>query len=285
MNPRNDHEMKTLYISDMDGTLLGPDSKISPRSAHIISGLSERGTLITVATARTPATVVPLMQFTATNVPAIVMTGAGLWDRRGARFCRATFLDNDEYRTVRGILAGHGLHPFVYTLGPGGNHLDVFHDAKRMTPSEEEFYGMRKHLTIKTFHNGVPVPSERVSRTMLMYCNGRPEHIYEVAEMIRRATTCTVSSYPDIFEAETAHLEVLAQGVSKAAAALELKKITGAGSLTVFGDNLNDLSMFEVADTAVAVGNALPQVRERADVVIDSNTSDAVARYIEQNIS
>ncbi len=31
--------MKTLYVSDMDGTLLGPDSKVSPESAAIISDL------------------------------------------------------------------------------------------------------------------------------------------------------------------------------------------------------------------------------------------------------
>lgn len=269
----------------MDGTLLGSDSKISPRSAHIISGLSAAGALITVATARTPATVVPLMRFTATTPPAIVMTGAGLWDRAKGRFCRATFLSEEEYSAVRAILDAHGVHPFVYTLGEGADRLEVYHDAAAMTATEREFYGMRSHLSLKTFHLGSAVPDSRRAATMLMYCNGPIEHIYKVAELIRAATACTVSSYPDIFEPSMAHLEILGAGVSKAAAALELKKMTGADRLTVFGDNLNDLSMFAVADTAVAVGNALAEVREQADIVIDHNTSDAVARYIAQNIS
>ncbi|MDE5953951.1 MAG: HAD hydrolase family protein, partial [Duncaniella sp.] len=42
--------MKTLYVSDMDGTLLGPDSRVSGETAEIVSALSRRGTAITVAT-------------------------------------------------------------------------------------------------------------------------------------------------------------------------------------------------------------------------------------------
>lgn len=62
---------KTLYVSDLDGTLLSTDSHISQRSSEIISDLTAQGALITVATARTPATVVPLLANTRTAAPAI----------------------------------------------------------------------------------------------------------------------------------------------------------------------------------------------------------------------
>jgi hypothetical protein len=55
-----------------------------------------------------------------------------------------------------------------------------------------------------------------------------------------------------------------------------------ADRLTVFGDNLNDLPMMAVADVAVAVENALPEVKKAADIVIGTNQSDAVALYLEQ---
>ncbi len=76
---------RTLYVSDMDGTLLGADSCVSERSRRIISDLTEQGALITVATARTPATVQPLLAGVEMAPPAVVMTGAALWTRRGAR--------------------------------------------------------------------------------------------------------------------------------------------------------------------------------------------------------
>lgn len=54
-------ETKTLYVSDLDGTLLGADSKISPTTAKILTRLASHGVMVTPATARTPATVQPLM--------------------------------------------------------------------------------------------------------------------------------------------------------------------------------------------------------------------------------
>ena len=65
----------------MDGTLLDNNSLVSPGTAAIISELSRHRVLITVATARTPATVDPLLANTYTRCPAIVMTGAAMWDR------------------------------------------------------------------------------------------------------------------------------------------------------------------------------------------------------------
>jgi hydroxymethylpyrimidine pyrophosphatase-like HAD family hydrolase len=40
--------------------------------------------------------------------------------------------------------------------------------------------------------------------------------------------------------------------------------------------------MMAVADVAVAVDNALPQVKDAADIVIGANSADAVARHISQ---
>ena len=52
--------------------------------------------------------------------------------------------------------------------------------------------------------------------------------------------------------------------------------------LTVFGDNLNDLGMFQLARTAVAVANAHDELKRHADVVLErTNDEDGVAHYLE----
>ena len=50
--------------------------------------------------------------------------------------------------------------------------------------------------------------------------------------------------------------------------------------LVVFGDEMNDVGLFEIADYSVAVGNAVPGIRAIADEVIGNNTTNSVARYI-----
>lgn len=58
---------------------------------------------------------------------------------------------------------------------------------------------------------------------------------------------------------------------------------TGAERLVVFGDNLNDLPMLDIADVAVAVANAHEKVKERADIIIGCNNDDAVSHFIQQD--
>ena len=53
---------KTLYISDLDGTLLNSRSLVSETSRHMRDHLiEEQGILFSIATLRTPATVALLM--------------------------------------------------------------------------------------------------------------------------------------------------------------------------------------------------------------------------------
>jgi len=58
-----------------------------------------------------------------------------------------------------------------------------------------------------------------------------------------------------------------------------------AKETTVFGDGLNDIGMFKLAGTAVAVNNALDAVKAEATIVLEeTNDEDAVAKYLEKNI-
>ena len=272
--------MKTLYISDLDGTLLSTDSRVSERSAEIISDLTAQGTLITVATARTPATVVPLLSATRTAPPAIVMTGTAMWNRHEAAFSHTHFLPVADVEQTIELCRSCGVHPFVYMMAETGHTLEVFHAAPKLNKAERSFYDERAHLTLKRFHLGTPAPKDAYNRTLLLYAMGEAEAIKRAYESFCRRTECSVSIYPDIFNPEIYNIEVIPPGVTKASAIKQLKEETGAERLVVFGDNLNDLSMLAMADVAVAVGNALPEVKEAADVVIEPNYTDSVARFI-----
>ncbi len=273
----------TLYITDMDGTLLGTDSRVSGRSADIISGLSRQGALITVATARTPATVVPLLSGIHTLPPAIVMTGCALWLRREGRFAMPRFLPGDDVTSALGICREHDIHPFVYVMAPDGATLDVYHSGVQLNKAEESFYLERSRLSLKRFHLGIPAPPRSLSFGMLLYAMGDREPVEAAAATFRSRTSCAVCCYPDIFNPEVYNLEVFPPGVSKAKAVEALLRQTGASRLVVFGDSLNDLPMLGVADVAVATDNALAEVREAADIVIGANYTDAVARFIEDD--
>ena len=75
-------------------------------------------------------------------------------------------------------------------------------------------------------------------------------------------------------------LEICPRNCTKAKAVLKLKEARGFDRLVVFGDSVNDLSMFRAADESYAVANALEELKETATAVIGSNEEDAVANFL-----
>lgn len=268
--------MKTLYVTDMDGTLLGSDSRVSRHSAEIISSLTQAGALITVATARTPATVVPLLSQCRMSLPAIVMTGAAMWDWETSRYVNSRYISLETAQQIEQMGLRYGINMFQYTLGTDGV-LDVFHDGK-MSEKELAFVAERSDLKYKRFHLDCEYRNDR--DTALFFAMGERQRIFALADELRAGVDCSVSAYVDIFGEDTGILELFAPAVSKAASVKLLAQEVGASRVVVFGDNLNDIPMMRVADVPVAVGNALEEVKKVAACVIDANNTDAVARYI-----
>jgi Cof subfamily protein (haloacid dehalogenase superfamily) len=78
--------------------------------------------------------------------------------------------------------------------------------------------------------------------------------------------------------------EVSKEGVSKGEALLAYAAKRGIKpeEIMVFGDSENDISMFEVAGVAVAMGNAMPNAIARSNARTLSNDDNGVAVYIEE---
>ena len=273
---------KTLYITDMDGTLLGADSKLSETSARIITDLARRGANITVATARTPATVELILANAQISLPAIVMTGAAMWCRDTKSYRNVCYLAEDTYRQLMAKCGKYGVNPFRYTL-PDGKSMQVYHNGA-MIAEERAFVDGRLNLGLKNFNIDAPhglLPY--LPGVVFFFAMGDRENIFALADDLRVTVDCSVSCYIDIFDENIGLLELFAPGVSKAAAVRQLADEVGADRVVVFGDNLNDIPMMQVADVAVAVENARPEVKSIAHKIIGANTTDAVARFIEQD--
>ncbi len=273
----------TLYVTDLDGTLLNSESRVSDRSARIISELVDDGAMITIATARTPATVEGLLEDVYTTLPAIVLTGAAMWDRDRRRYLYPLFIDESECSTIMREFRSTGVNPFIYTLQSDGI-LHVFQNGP-MVKSAEDFMHERDFLPLKKFHLNSPLveSGDPIPNTVLFFGMGKAEDVYPLADRLRTKINCAVYSYLDIFNPDVAFIEVFSPKVSKAEAVKRLAKREGASRIVVFGDSSNDLTMFKIADLAVAVDNAIPEVKKLAHKVIGTNSSNSVAEFIKKD--
>mgnify|MGYP002511059712 FL=1 len=67
---------RTLYVSDLDGTLLNRQDRINPKSIRIINDLVGQGMTFTYATARSLSSASVVTQGLSADIPVIVYNGA-----------------------------------------------------------------------------------------------------------------------------------------------------------------------------------------------------------------
>ena len=275
---------KTLYVSDLDGTLLDDNSQLSAGTIDTLNRIiGEQGGLFTVATARTPATVVPLLQHVHATLPFIVIGGAAMWNPVTGGYEHTRGIDDLTVSAVADVFDAHRLHPFIYRRH--GSMLHTHHYGP-MSPQEERFVAARQHLPLKKFFLEDGDYRSSGDEALLIFAMNKYAVLKSLAEDLRATVpTCTVMVYHDNFDPSEGYLEIFTAGTSKAGAIHQLAHEVGAQRIVVFGDNRNDIAMMQAADHSVAVDNAFPEVKAAASEVIGVNTADSVAHWIEQDLA
>lgn len=269
---------QTLYITDLDGTLLDSQSVVSPCSTEIINSLLQKGMRFTVATARTPATVVPLLQRLDLDIPAVLMNGAVLYDIRRKQYIRANGFTDDSALQYIELLEKRELTPFVYRID--NNKLKVFHKPLD-NDMQRDFKSQRENTPYKDFVLVDQYREPLLDRPPLfILVIDRFDRLETAAAEISRAGKCSIFCYHDIVDPEYGNLEIYPQGVSKASTAQQIVDSLNPWEVVAFGDNLNDLPLFQLADRRYAPENAMDEVKRQATAIIPDNNHDGVARFL-----
>ena len=271
---------KTLFVSDLDGTLLGKDSRLSQASVEMLNRAIGSGALFSVATARTPSTVAILLKDIHANLPFIVMTGAAIWSPVTEKYADTVTMNPSTAQNVLDTIRAHKLPAFIYFLRDG--IIDIYHYGP-LSDIERKFIGERDDSPFKRFfipESGTSLLPDPLEGVVLFYTMQPSARVEETYLDIRNIAGCNPIFYHDMYGQDTGIMEIFSKEASKANALRRLRDRTGAQRVVAFGDNLNDIPMLREADVAVAVENAVDEVKEVADIIIGPNTSDSVARFI-----
>ena len=269
---------KTLYLTDLDGTFLHADAQIGEVSRRIINELSAKGVLFSISTARTYATVIPMFRGIDLTAPLVLMNGVCIYDPKQHKTLRHHSIDVEDGRRVEEIFLKHGKNPMLYF--ENSDHLRVEYKWLENEP-QRVYVSARDGFFNKGF---VQVENYSYSgKGDLIYAVtlDLPREIEEIYHEVSAIDGIDWNYYPDSYT-ECYFLEGMSAGVSKASGAREVKKLLGADRIVAFGDNYNDIALFQVADEAYAVGNACDALKQIATGVIGSCDDDAVARFLLQ---
>lgn len=264
--------MKTLYVSDLDGTLLGSNEKISDYTSRTINTLVERGMIFSYATARSYHTAQKVTQGLSANIPLIVYNGSMVVDNQDGAFLIRNFFGKEIQAVIEDLLS-NDIYPITYSFLNGEEKFSYIRE--KCTDGMAAFLDTRKND--KRDH---PVLFEEAlwsGDVFYITCIDETEKLEPFFRKYREVYHCVFQA--DIY---TGHqwLEIMPKAASKANAVRQLKERLGCEKVVVFGGGKNDTDMFEIADAAYAVANAVDELKSIATAVIGSNDCDGVARWL-----
>ncbi len=272
--------MKTLYISDMDGTLLQSNGTMSDYTKEKLNEFYEKGISFSVATARSMVSATPLLDGVHFKAPIVLMNGVFVYDTETKKAVKYHEINQSVLQKVLDCFYEKNLHPFMFLYSD--DHKLSIEYTKFDNDGMKEFYDMRVDMLDGRFtqtDNLANIPEGQHPVYVNYYAS--PELLDDVVEKLRHIPEIDFAYYKDSYSDDWL-IEIYSHTASKANGAREVKEIAGASIITAFGDNLNDLVMLKDADIAVAVENAVPQVKEIANVIIGTNNDDSVVKYIKK---
>lgn len=269
----------TLFISDLDGTLLHPDAKLSQYSREQLCKLLLKGLPFTIATARTIYSVQSILEGLPLQYPLILQNGAVLYDPVKQEYCHAAIIAKNAADALFACLEEHPLNGFVYCMEDRRLHCCYTHLS---TPAMRTFYQERKDRYDKPFRQVNRLRDLAGDDVTFCSVRGAERLLRPAADAIQTIPHIAVSFYRDVYETDCWYLEIAADTATKYHGALRLREMLGIRQLVAFGDNDNDLPLFAASNTKIAVANATPALYTQADNVIGRNTEDAVVNYLLQ---
>jgi hypothetical protein len=270
-----------LYVSDLDRTLLASDGILSDFSRKHLIKMLQAGLNFTVATARTVSEIRPVLGELPLSLPVIAVNGAFLSDYRTGKHLVVNHLAPELASAIFATVNKYGFQPFICAVE---GDIDYIYYQTLANPAMEWFketLSVHSSQHLRKLDNIADTLQHRVISFLTM---GDKDHVAQLA----RALDVQFPNRLENFYFENPYslgnwwLTIHDKKACKSIAIRELMEMTGFApkQLTVFGDHINDIRMFEMAGTAVAVQNAEEQVKTAADLIIGPNDQDSVVKFL-----
>jgi Cof subfamily protein (haloacid dehalogenase superfamily) len=270
-----------LYISDLDFTLLRSDTSLSDFTKSVWNKASKKHKL-SVATARSYTGVKELLKGLNLSEPLILLDGVIIAKPNGEIINIASI--NKELGSEIIDIAKKELSIEPLIVAQGKSSEEFYY------PKEPNIYQLE---LLKTMKNRNRI----FTKGMLRAQENNLKIVFQANEADSLALTNVLkAAFGDAIEIKRSKdpyidcffITILNPLGDKAHALSKLEEIENISidNTTVFGDSHNDIGLFEVAGTKVAVANAIEELKQRADIILPhTNDDDGVARYIKEKLN
>ena len=266
-----------IYITDLDHTFLRSDLSISDFSADVWNAKAKE-TIMSVATARSFQKSQELLKKLQINAPMILLDGAIIITPERKVIDLKT-IGKEIGDAIVDVGLQFDIDPFV--IGVKDKELnEAFLYPRKLNDYQKDVLKGYKDDPRMQFNPENRTMEQNLKIVYFGYEDQLRPLYNEIVKIFGKTIEAKLSpeKYGGGYFLTLLHPEGdKAHALSKVMEYME----RDASDITVFGDSVNDIGMFKLAGTSVAVSNALDEVKAVADVILPhTNDEDAVAKYL-----
>jgi Cof subfamily protein (haloacid dehalogenase superfamily) len=278
--------MPSLFVTDLDGTLLRDDATLSERSRAALEQMLAEGVPISLATARSIVSIREILGDLPLNLPVIENNGAYLSDLWTGEHFLIHSLPEDSPEEILTMGIAHSCMPIVTSTDGWNDHLTcegALNEGMEWYVENRSHYRDSRYREVRDIREAF---ERRVTGFTFIEKRGVLEQLH--ADLRSHLDgRLMMDLYENRYSRGWWWLTVQDVAVSKGHGLRALAERLGIdlADTVAFGDAANDIPMLEAAGHGVAVANALDEVKAVADEVIGSNEDDSVVGWVEGVIS
>ncbi len=277
--PRQRRE-EFFFVTGFDGALYHEKNHMSPYSVFELNQMLNDGIKFTIATERTPASLMSELGDLHLKLPVIAMDGAVLYDLNEKRYLACNGLSKEMTQRICDLLRKKELHYFLNVVLQDVL-LIYYHEFRN--EEEQKLYERARSSPYRNYVYG-DVPEEGIPVYFLLVVKKEDADVaqqeiqqLEGAEelLFLRDTSETPEGY--------CHLKIYHKNATKEYMVRRLlENVTGMGNRKVvaFGSNKNDVSLMQWADLSYATAEASADVKAAADYQLRGKGGDSIVRTI-----
>ncbi|WP_297637557.1 Cof-type HAD-IIB family hydrolase [uncultured Clostridium sp.] len=269
-----------MVCIDMDGTLLGKKRKISEESKEVLRKARKKGVHIVITTGRLYNNAAYFSDLIGVDSAVIGGNGAIIREKRKTEEIYRSKFNIDICQKLLHLANKHKVVLHFHTtnsiISNSYISINVAKIVLKGRRNEEFKIDLAAIKRKKAWNKFLETEGEKITKTILFSPSAERIQAYRRELDQMKEITYFVSG--------TRSIEINMKDVSKGNAVKKLAEYYGVKreEIICIGDNENDVSMIKYAGLGIAMGNAIPKIKEVADYITDTNINDGVRKAVEK---
>lgn len=263
-----------LVVTDMDGTLLNSEKKISCENLKAIKKLKNKGIKFAIATGRLDTMIKSYLREIENDTPVICCNGALIRNISMNQFYYGNDIKNENCLQILDICKQYST-PFVL-YGENTVYSNSINPKIKFLYDYNSKVCDNDKVKINISNNVLDEFTGKEKIFKILIINSNLELLEKISKQINNIKNLVA------YKSDVNFLDVMHSGVNKGNALNEISRILNIKKeeIIAIGDNHNDVSMLENAGYSIAMENGEQVAKDAADYITCSNDDSGVAKAL-----